>query len=585
MKNFVIAALIGIAAATVFSAAVGFGLVNLDDYIYVESHPEVKGGLTLAGVKWAFTWIGDAMWTPLTWISYMADQSIGWGAAGMHGVGVVLQGLNAALLFLFLVSLFRGSETLTSGKGGVTIVAALAALLWAVHPLRVESVVWIASRKDMISTFFFLLALIAWTKGRTLGLVAAILLMTIGGLAKSSVMIFPAFAIGIDIILARRKPWWAYGVIVLLSLGFAVESGWAQQHGGAMDPGVIPRWFGLVNAASSLTIYAGNVLWPHDLAVECILRYPSLPRWSPIGLLAIIAFGYWGYGLARRIWEDRGIAKCRDEVACFGGVLLFFAGLVPFLGLVPFGLHAFADRFTVLPGIGLSLAAVAGWRWFVASGPGRGTRAALLSGGAVAVVALGLVAVRQTAFCRDDVTLFSRTVAVDGECNLVAKHILALHAWEFDHDMEKVYTHLSALFKSAPWIAEQYGSTVPFFIEAAYETGHVAEADDAFIWICKWDGRQIEQARREGNLLLQTTMPYLFAEAIRLAYKDGLLDEAEKKLAKIQELKPNNFMTLDIAHLIARRSGDAGRIAETREACTNVVGETYCLNRWASKKE
>ena len=578
MRNIAIAVLIGIATAMVFVAAVGFGLVNLDDYIYIESHPEVKGGLSLAGVKWAFTWIGDAMWTPLTWVSYMADQSIGWGTAGMHGIGVVLQGVNAALIFLFLVSLFG------SGKGTV-LAATIASLLWAVHPLRVESVVWIASRKDMISTFFFLLALIAWTKGRSLGLLTAILLVVVGGLAKSSVMLFPAFAIGIDLILARRKPWWAYGVIVLLSLGFAVESGWAQQHGGAMDPGIIPRWFGVVNAAASLTIYAGNVLCPNDLAVECILRYPSMPRWSPIGLLAIIAFAWWGYGLARRIWEARGIAKCRDEVACFGGVLLFFAGLVPFLGLVPFGLHAFADRFTILPSIGLSLAAVAGWRWFVASGAGRGARAVLLSGGAVAVVALGLVAVRQTAFWRDDVTLFSRTVAVDGECNLVAKHILALHAWEFEHDMEKVYTHLSALFKSAPWIAEQYGSMVPLFIEAAYETGHVAEADDAFIWICKWDGRQIEQARREGNLLLETTMPYLFADAIRLAYKDGLLDEAEKKLAKIRELKPNNFMTLDIAHLIARRSGDAKRIAETRAACTNAVGEVYCLNRWARKND
>lgn len=137
----------------VFHAATGYGLINCDDYDYLLNHPEVTGGLTLGGIRWAFANMQEAIWMPLTWISYMTDYSLGLGYGGMHAVSILIHGLNTILLLLFLSRLFPKHNSLL-------ILAAT--LIWAIHPLRVESVVWLASRKDVLSTFFFLLALLAW---------------------------------------------------------------------------------------------------------------------------------------------------------------------------------------------------------------------------------------------------------------------------------------------------------------------------------------------------------------------------------------------------------------------------------------
>ena len=568
------AAVVGLASVLPFVAAGRYGLINLDDYVYVLSYPEVTGGLSLAGVRWAFTWIGDSMWAPLTWLSYMADYSVGWGVTGMHWLSLVLHGVNAAILFCLLASL-SGADRRSA------LVAAVAALTWSIHPLRVESVVWIAGRKDVLSAFFFLSALLCWSRGSRASLVASILLLAVGGLAKSSVMVFPAFAIGLDVFQARRRPWWAYVAVVVLSLAFAAESGWAQKTGGAMEPTGIPWSYMLVNSLAALTVYVGNALWPNGLALQCLLRYPDFPRWSPLGLLALLAFAWWGYGLARRAFRSRGIAGIRDEAMCFGGVLLCLVGLAPFVGLLPFGAHAFADRFTLLPSLGLSFGLVALWRWSESLASCRMAQTVGRVAAFFAVAACGLLTVRQTGFWKDDVTLFSHTLRVDGFGNLAAHHMIGLYYWEYKHDMEKVCQHMSHHLTALPWYAERYGHYAPFLIEAAYATGRRDLAEDACAWLGKWDWRQVRRARREGDFVLKTTISEIYGETIRLLNTDGQLENAKKEFAKAFARAPRHFLTREIAWQIAMKEGNADAIAKALDDCTHSTGDSYFRNRWA----
>ena len=157
-----LAAAVGVVAMLPFARSARYGLVNCDDYDYA-NYAELTRGVTAEGVRWAFTFTGEGIWMPLTWLSYMGDHALASRLDGgddkfgetayhvMHAHSVALHGLNAALLFALLA--------LLSGRRNWPL-AALAALLWAVHPLRCESVDWVASRKDVLSMAGLLASLV-----------------------------------------------------------------------------------------------------------------------------------------------------------------------------------------------------------------------------------------------------------------------------------------------------------------------------------------------------------------------------------------------------------------------------------------
>ena len=561
------------AALTVaaFSAAGGYGIINLDDVIYLVDRADNYG------FAWAFTWVGDAMWTPLTWLSYWADRAFfgtAWGWYHWHNV--LLHAASAVLLFNILVAI-------ASDKSPWSLaLLCLATLVWSVHPLRTESVVWIASRKDCISTMFFLGALLAWVRSnRWTGLAISLVLLVAGGLAKASVMVFPVFALSIDfLVVGRRKPYWAYAVAMAIGLAFACEAGWAQKAGGAgYVATMIPQWFRILNAFCSLTIYAWNVLCPTDLAVQCLLRYPGIPRFSIAGLAILCACIWYCYLYARNCVEQKTVK--RNPIVA--GIAVFVLSIVPFLGFIGFGNHSLADRFTLLPCIGVSLA-------FVGVVEKVKDRARLPRRHMTAVAVMSCVAVafcfflsrRQTTFWQSDRALFEHTLEVDGQSNLLAQKVLVMHYYEKDHDFSKIFKHGYALLTGPYWQSKAAANLGPIILEAAYETGHEKEAEDIYAWQKHWGMENLRELRRK-NPHVSTLDTLRYSDIVRDAFDPRCIKCAEKAFQEIEKEFPESFMMKNIRYLLARRSGDATRIKEAIRTAYAPVGESYLKNRWALK--
>jgi hypothetical protein len=157
-----LAVVVTLLSAALFAPALSFEFLEWDDPLYVTHNPRVTGGLSADGLRWAFTTDHAGNWHPLTWISHMVDVEIfGMNPAGHHATSVAIHALNACLLFLLMVS--------CTGRARL---AALLALLFALHPLRVESVAWVSERKDVLSATFWLATMLAYSRWAERGGVA-----------------------------------------------------------------------------------------------------------------------------------------------------------------------------------------------------------------------------------------------------------------------------------------------------------------------------------------------------------------------------------------------------------------------------
>ncbi len=446
-------------AALVFGAfggALACGFVRFDDHGYVYQNPQVVNGLTVDGIRWAFTTVWQQWWLPFLWISYMADTSWwGTGPWGYHLTNLLLHAANAGLLFWVC---FR----LTGARGRSLAVAAL----WAVHPLRVESVVWVTERKDVLSGLFFFLALLAYERyarrpgWRRMGLVFAAMLS--GLMSKGTVVVLPALLLLLDYWPLRRAqlPWapgegrrWGRligekAVLFGLSAIFAT----INFHTHVGGSGTMPWTQRLGLLATNLWIYLRLTFWP----VRLSFFYPEHDEVAMGAALAALA----GLAalLAGLVWLGR-----RKPYLLVGG-LWFPVALLPVIRGVRLGLAGYADRFTYLPSIGLILALVwaAGEVWErcgVRPGPApdRPARhlwrtvlpAALVAG---LVASMALATRRQTQTWRDSETLFRHALAVT-ENNAVAHANLATCLKEQGRRAE-AREHLEAVLAIKPQRAD-----------------------------------------------------------------------------------------------------------------------------------
>lgn len=396
-----------LATVLLFVRAVGHGFVNYDDPDYVTANPRVQAGLSWGTVRWALGAAEASNWHPLTWLSHAADVSLfGRDPRGHHATSVLLHGLNAAFAFLALVRLTGARWT-----------SALAAALFAWHPLRVESVAWVAERKDVLSGLCWFLALwayavhaerrragggVGWPYAGALGAFA------LGLMAKPMLVTMPCVLLLLDVWPLRRLDLAGangerVGRLLLEKLPFfalaavsSVVTYVVQSQGGSVSAalGLGPRF---ANAFVAVASYLGSWVWPVDLAV----LYPHPGAWPVARVALAVAVVVAGSVLA---WTQR---RRRPWVAV--GWLWFLGTLVPVLGLVQVGLQARADRYTYLPIIGVQLAVLWSLRDIVVSGPAR-RRAALVAG--AALVALAGVTWRQLGVWRDSLTLFDHALAV-----------------------------------------------------------------------------------------------------------------------------------------------------------------------------
>jgi tetratricopeptide (TPR) repeat protein len=542
-----------------------FEFINLDDYRYVKYSP-VARGLTWANLKWALQDVKMmANWHPLTYLSLMADVTLfGPNPGAMHLVNAGMHAAAAGLLFLLLAALAggRGLSVQVSGAVGPSAVgtasgralaaAAFGALVWALHPLRAESVAWISSRKDVLSALFCIGGLLAhlgdvriWQGGRARevewGKVfdkadlpvcswrawVAFACFGLGYMAKPTMMVFPAFVALIEWLEAGRIRWkllalYAAGAVAVL--GVTV---FAQGEGGAItdEHSFYTR---LLNAAVSISVYLRQFVIPRGLT----LFYPYPKSLSP-GTVALGVASVAGLVMAADAYRDK-----RPVVAC--GVAWFVAALVPVLGFIQVGGAAHADRYTYLPMIGFSLI-LAAWLRKMLDDRRRLRYAAGTVAGA-AVLALLALTWRQVGLWRDDQTLFTHALgAVEG--NFLAHRNLGIHAYSRYQDHETAIRHL-ALFlemERRPHYAER-----SLYVLILAEGGH------------------LEEAKAEANRLAQGVDADLGKRELGtfIAYAAIAYYEGDKELAKthaeyVQERVPNHP---DANYLLGLIAQDEGRL-------------------------
>jgi tetratricopeptide (TPR) repeat protein len=396
-----------------FSRATDFGFVNYDDPSYVTDNLQVQGGLSWAGLLWAFTAPLD-YWHPLTWLSHMLDwQLYGPSASGHHLTSVLWHALNAVLAFLLFRRLAGGFWR-----------SAFAAALFAWHPLRVESVVWITERKDVMSGCFFMLTLLAYARYvavRAAGRPAwrphllALACFAAGLMSKPMLVTLPLVLLLLDFWpFARGTSLAAWRQLVLEKLPFfalsaaaAVATVLMQRQAGAFVLDV-PIGARAGNAVVSLVRYLGKFVWPLDLVV-C---YPHPGYWPA---LAVVGASALAIGFGCLAWQQR---RSRPWIATGG--LWFLVTLLPVIGLVQVGFQAMADRYTYVPLLGVELALL----WSL---PGLSSLRARSGASIAAAVVLAACAARtwdQEGVWQDSVSLFEHAVRVSDH-NDVAEDFLA----------------------------------------------------------------------------------------------------------------------------------------------------------------
>jgi Flp pilus assembly protein TadD len=416
-----ISILLGLVTLVIFWPVTSHEFVNFDDGLYVTDNPWVQQGLTLKGVVWALGSCHASNWHPLVWLSHMLDCSLfGMFAGGHHLTNLLFHVANTILLFLFL-------HRVTGALWRSGLVAAL----FAWHPLHVESVAWVAERKDLLSTLFLILSLWAYVRyverPHWRRYCMPLLLFALGLMCKPMLVTLPFVLLLLDVWPLRRiqfptptsgqraevgketliSPWrahwwnllkekWPFFILSTLSCAITVC---AQQHGGAIkDLETTSLALRLTNAVATYGLYLGKAIWPVDLAILYPLagQPPLLEAvCSALILAAVSVFACW---------------TLRQRPAVAVGWLWYLGTLIPVIGLVQVGAQAMADRYTYVPLIGVFIAAVwavGDWRpqWRI----GRWCKNTLAGG---ALAGFALVTGKQLQYWQNGVTLFEHATRI-----------------------------------------------------------------------------------------------------------------------------------------------------------------------------
>lgn len=389
---------IALAAITllVFGQVAGHAFLQFDDADYVTGNPMVRHGLTWGGIVAALTSSHAGNWHPLTWLSHMVDVELFGLQAGRHLlVNVMLHGATSVLLFALLVRLTRRIAP-----------SLFVSALFAIHPLHVESVAWVAERKDVLSTFWWVLTIGAYVRyverKTTARYAAVVLLFALALLSKAMVVTLPVLLLLLDVWPLGRLS--ASGVreklpLVSLAAIVAVMTFIVQRQAGAVQSiDAFPWALRLANVPVAYATYLFKTFWPASLSP--LYLYPdAIPAWQIAGSAALLAVITWVAVRAR---------TSRPYILV--GWTWFLVTLVPVIGLVQVGSQPFADRYMYVPAIGIFLAVA----WTAVDLAGRSATRRVLArvAGAAVVTVLAVVSHRQAGVWRDSVTLWEHAVSV-----------------------------------------------------------------------------------------------------------------------------------------------------------------------------
>jgi tetratricopeptide (TPR) repeat protein len=410
----------------VFGQLLQYDFINYDDPRYVYENTNITNGLTIGGIAWAFTHIHSMNWHPLTTISHMLDcQLYGLKPGAHHFTNVLLHSIVAILLFLVLQQMTGGPS-----RTGSIWRSAFVAAVFAIHPLRVESVAWIAERKDVLSGVFFMLTLltyIRYVRVPSIGhYLTVIFMFALGLMCKPMLVTLPFVLLVLDYwplkrvrsqnselrtqrnllaLVVEKLPLVALSVVSSV-VTFAAQRGavgWTEQ---------LPVLARINNAVVTYAAYMWQMLWPVKLAVFYPHPESRLPLWEII-LCLLLLIGITAAAVVLRKGRPYFIT----------GWLWYVGMLVPVIGLVQVGWQGRADRYTYLPQVGLYIAIA--WGIADVTAAWRRQRQILTAGTAIVVALLSWRASVQASYWRDSETLFMHALAVTSN-NDVAENNLGI---------------------------------------------------------------------------------------------------------------------------------------------------------------
>jgi tetratricopeptide (TPR) repeat protein len=401
-RNWTICLLLVALTLAVYWRTSSYSFISYDDPDYVSANKHVQRGLTIDNIRWAFTTGAAANWHPITWLSHMLDWQLFGNRPGMHHLmNVLLHAANAVLVYWVLTRMT-----------GAIWKSAIVAALFALHPLHVQSVAWVAERKDVLSTFFMLLTLLAYERyvksSKWQWYAAVIVLFALALMAKPMAITLPLIFLLLD--------WWPLErrdvkrailekiPLLALAAASAIVTFLVQRAGGAVTSvDKVPAGLRISNAIVSYARYLLKMVWPVDLAVF----YP-MPKGWPVWEVAFAALFL--------IAVTSLVLRSRKRMPWLAvGWLWYLIMLLPVIGIIQVGEQAMADRYTYLPLLGIFIMIV----WSV---PEKMHRAAT-AGAALALVVLSALTAWQVGYWQNSETLFCRAANVTSDNWLAYNHL------------------------------------------------------------------------------------------------------------------------------------------------------------------
>ena len=567
----------------VYLPATHHGFTLYDDSDYITNNPIVENGLSWAGVKWAFTTWHASNWHPLTWLSHMLDcQFFGLNAGAHHTVNVLIHTANTILLFALLLRWI-----------GAVWPGAFVAALFAWHPMHVESVAWIAERKDVLSTFFALLTLLAYTryakpvvgskwptirmettsvasspsqaaKHRSLFLWLAVVCFAFSLMSKPMMVTLPFVMLLLDYWPLRRVESFKLNVagsnttrpatfnlqlliekipFFALTAASCIITFLAQHRGGAVvSLNLVPLDYRLCNVPLAYADYLLKLFWPAHLAVF----YPLPEKVSYVAVAGAVAALIL---ISAAVWFGR-----KHSPYWLVGWLWFLGTLVPVIGLVQVGGAAMADRYTYFPSIGIFLAVTLGIRDWVEQF--RIPKAIVAAPAVLVLAACLFLTHRQLGYWRNDVALFSHAIAVTKD-NDTAHLNLGFALQKIGQDEQALAQYRIAV-KLDPYRVEARNDLANLLDDA----GHTDEALAQYRAALRLNPKYVPVLNNLGSMLME----------------HGQFDEAMKLYTESARQAPNDWHApYLIGKLFLKEGHDAEAIPYFQRAVTIDPNNSHVL--------
>ncbi len=541
--TFWICAALVFATIAVYYQVWTYDFVNYDDNVYVYQNPDIQAGITFKAIKWAFTTTHTSIWHPLTWLSHMLGwQLFGHNAGGHHLINLVFHIANTLLLFVVL-------KQMTGSLWPSAFVAAL----FALHPLHVESVAWVTERKDVLSTFFWILTMAAYLRyvkhPGTARYLLTLLTFALGIMAKSMLVTLPFVLLLLDYWPLARIPSgqavvktgkqnekhmdihfhklilyhliWEKTPFFALSAVSSVVTFFAQRSGGIVVPiTLVPLKFRISNALVSYMEYIRKMIWPSRLAVF----YPHPVQGVSFSHAAMSA----GVLIVVTILILRFSKNRRYLVT---GWFWFLGTLVPVIGLVQVGDQAMADRYSYITLTGLFIIIAWGLPELLGKWPHR--KIALWASALIVLFALATQAHLQQRYWKDSITLFQ-------------------HALEVTNDNYIAYANIADTFMKQGKFAEAISpfnkalQIAPNFVNFRINLGYALT-----------NSGKLEEAVKEYEKILLTQPQNAIARNNlgAVLYRQEKFDQAAEEYRKSLQTEPDDPNVLNALGLALGRQG------------------------------